>query len=125
LNIFNILFNSSFNLSSSFSSIKITASASRGMALFLAPPLIWTKSRLIFAWFNKWFKILPISIFEFALCLFISIPEWPPSNPFTSILKATFEFTSLNSFSIVTKAVTPPAQLTVIVPSSSESKFIM
>ena len=42
-------FNSFDNFSVSFSSTKITASASRGMALFLAPPLISTKSKLILA----------------------------------------------------------------------------
>ena len=89
----------------------IIHSDSRGIALFFEPPLTLAKSKSTFSKFNN----LPNSLLELALCLIISIPEWPPSKPFISTNKAALSSdTSLYSTGKVDIAVAPPAQLTNI-----------
>ena len=104
------------------SSKTIKASHSLGIALSLEPPLIYANEKSTFS--KRAFKTLPISLLEFPLSLFISIPEWPPFKFLNEISKALkFSFVSSHFISKDTLVLTPPAQLTRKNPSSSESRF--
>ena len=90
------------------------------MALSLRPPLTLTRLKSYFL--ERAYKVLPISLFEFALSLFISVPECPPTRP-EIVISAVSPFVFSNVRGRCAVVETPPAQLTRSEPSSSESRF--
>ena len=92
------------------------------MALSFVPPLKSTK-RASVLW-NRWLIIRAINRLAFWCSLLISVPECPPRSPVAS------RWSSIPSFLLrvigrVRAKRSPPAQLTVATPSSSESRLIM
>ena len=90
------------------------------MALSFSPPFTPIIRISIFS--NTFKRILPKTQLELALSLCISAPECPPVKP-SNLISIILAFIISLLYGRIHVAVAPPAQLTVNIPSSSESTF--
>ena len=107
----------------SSSEATIRAFASRGIALRRPPPSISLTRISTDSSASKRTRLM--SLFAFAIPLWISIPLWPPDPPLTVILRPVVPSLDVFSGSYVPIEVrsTPPAQPMLISSSSSVSKL--
>ena len=98
----------------------MTARLSRGMALSFSPPSAQTMRSAVRA--PTAYSTRPRSWFALPRPLSISAPECPPSRPPTVTVSAVPGNAARVTGSVHTETL-PPAQLTVRIPSSSESRL--
>ena len=99
----------------------IRALASVGMALSLPPPEMSASRSSVSspaAWSTR-----PSAVQAFALPLSISVPEWPPARPRT-VTSSAVPSKGTRLTGRTHRAMLPPAQLTVKIPSASESRLM-